>query len=205
MNDEATEAVLVSTGVGLSTDEARYSHSCTDLSSYITLSTPRDAAYTACYKKHLSPTPPPQDRQTPTPPDNSSTPTPPDQPSRRPSSTPSTQSHPQLSHQPLSQLPHRPVTATRSAPRAVLPSSRFRCYDNPPRHSPGRAGPSMPDAIGNGTKGHQGLGLQMSWSPARQVPHTPMRPRVYSDCYARHSPRSRSFRIKQWIQARQTR
>lgn len=190
--------MFISTDVELSRPEARYSHSCTDLSSYITISTPRDSAYAACCRTHLSPTPP----------DRTHTPTPPDQPSRRPSSTPSIQCQTPLSVQFLQTALHRPLTSTCSAPRAATPSSRWRCYDNSPRHSPGHASPAVPGGVENGrfgARGHQGVGPQMSWSPARQANHKPLRPRVYSDCFARPSRRSRSFRIKQWIQARQRR
>lgn len=189
----------------------RYSHSCTDLASYVTFSTPRDSAHSACYRVHLSPTPPTQGCQTPSPPDHSHrshTPTPPEQSSRRPSSTPSTHSYPQLPPKSLLSPPHRPVTATRSAPRAVTPYGRWRLCDSSSRHSPGRRGPTVPGGVGNGGLGardHQGVGPQMSWSPATQAKHTPIRPRVYSDCNIRSSQRSRSFRIKQWIQARQRR
>lgn len=192
--------------VELSGHEARYSHSCTDLPSYISLSTPRDSAYIACNRTHLSRTPPAPGRQTPSPPDHGHTPTPPYQPSRRPSSTPSTQSHSQITSQALLAALRRPLTATRSAPRATTPSGRWRCYDNSPRHSPGRVSPAVPGGVGNGRfgmRGHQGVGPQMSWSPAHQAQHAPIRPRVYSDCYSRPARRSRSFRIKQWIQARQ--
>lgn len=208
MGDEITGAVPVSTDVELSGHEARYSHSCTDLSSYISLSTPRDSAYIACNRTHLSLTPPAPGRQTPSPPDHDHTATPTNQPSRRPSSTPSTNGHSQITSQALLTALRRPLTATRSAPRATTPSGRWRCYENSPRHSPGRLSPAVPGSVGNGRfgmRGHQGVGPQMSWSPTQQAQHTPIRPRVYSDCYSRPARRSRSFRIKQWIQARQRR
>ncbi|KAK4301318.1 hypothetical protein Pmani_026524 [Petrolisthes manimaculis] len=65
---------------------------------------------------------------------------------------------------------------------------------------------------GMGSRGghHPKVGTRMSWSPKRQLKLPPIRPRVFSDCQnrnpgplARPSSLTRSFRIKQWIQARQ--
>ncbi|KAK8381499.1 hypothetical protein O3P69_018525 [Scylla paramamosain] len=187
----------------LSRGDVRYSHSCTDLTSYISLTTPRDTAHALCSRTRLSPTPCPL---TPTSPTDGLT---------QHSPSPSDQG-PQLPRAPRPRRPQhrRPVTATVSAPRLTTAAGKWRDYSRPVRHSPARFNSAVGVGVGNGRlgaqgqqgrqghQGHQRVGPQMSWSPSRQGPPT-IRPRVFSDCHTRPSHLSRSFRIKQWIQARQ--
>lgn len=169
--------------------------------SYLSLSTPRDAAQAACCRIRHSQTPPAQTH-------SHHTPTPSIQSHQHHSPTPSNQGlqHPHTSH-PRRPQPRRPVTVTLSSPRLATPTSKWRDYSSPVRNSPGRVSSAVGGGVSNGrlgTHGHRGVGPRTSWSPSRQAP-VPIRPRVYSDCYTRPSHLSRSFRIKQWIQARQRR
>ncbi|XP_045116322.1 transient receptor potential channel pyrexia-like [Portunus trituberculatus] len=188
--------------VELSRGDVRYSHSCTDLTSYISLTTPRDTAHALCSRTRISPSPCPQTPTSPTAGLTQHSPSPSDY-------------GPQLPRAPRTHRPQprRPVTATVSAPRLATTACKWRDNSRPVRHSPARLTSVVGLGVGvgngrvgaqeqQGRQGHQRVGAQMSWSPSRQGPPS-FRPRVFSDCHTRPSHLSRSFRIKQWIQARQ--
>lgn len=116
--------------------------------------------------------------------------------------------------------PRKPVTATVSAPRQVLPSyqprhsSPLSCTAAQPRHSSPLSRTAAvqalrKNAISNGgclENRHTTLGTQLSWSPTRQgqQQQASYRARVSSDSHGEQNKRlSRSVRIKNWIQNKQ--